>query len=150
MAKVAKKTKVSELVANEDYLLSQKKRDKALNALREKLEPRLNPYPVRLFSAERHKFLDRFIKSYRTHEPADVDPNLILAFFNCLLNGGITDFNLENRKEYRQHPFQVVIDPLKLLPIISQRCNNLQSLSLSFGVQRMFELEGRVIVPFSL
>jgi hypothetical protein len=123
-----KKVKVVE--DETDYLLNQKERDEALNELMKKLDY----YLIGPFSAERQQFVDRFIKSYTyLRKPSDVNSTLVLAFFNCLLNGDITCFNLTEREE-EGHPFQKMIDPLKLLPIISQRCSNLQTLSLSFGV----------------
>jgi hypothetical protein len=86
------------------------------------------------------QFLDRFIKSYNNHKPSEINPTLVLAFFNCLLNGYITSFNLTGG-EAEYHPFWEVIDLMQLLQIISQRCTNLQALSLSFGVSE------RIAVP---
>ena len=110
---------------------------KALKELKKKLDY----YLIGPFIVERQQFVNRFIKSHSNHSASYVDQNLCLAFFNCLLNSDTTHFNLTGGED-DHHPFHEVIDPLKLLPIIiSQRCTNLKSLSLSFGVP------GRVKVP---
>jgi hypothetical protein len=130
-----KRTKVEKKTHSvKEYLLNPNKREEALKELKKKLDQ----YLIGPFSVERPQFVDRYIKSFSNRKPSEIYPILILAFFNCLLDGDITYFNLTGGKGY--HPFQGVIDPLKLLPIISQRCTNLQSLSLSFGVHRSLKV----------
>ena len=110
-------------LSDEMYVLSQKERNKALDNIRFKLDDSLiGPY-----SEERQNIVDRFIKSYSNNWPSRVDYNLCLAFFKCLLDQSFTKFNLTGGEEV-YHPFNH-FNPVELLPVISQRSPDLQSLS---------------------
>ena len=116
--------------AEESYLFSQESRLQALKDLRIKLDHYLvGP----AFSKDRQKFVCHFISSYNNHTPTNINTQLCLAFFDCLLDKEFTVFNLTGGVE--NHPFCVKIDPAQLLPIINLRCSDLllQTLSLSFG-----------------
>jgi hypothetical protein len=110
-----------------DYVLTQVERNKALTDLRVKLDENLiGPY-----SEERHKIMDRFIKSHIGLKPSEVDYNLCLAFLNCLLDKSFTSFCLTG--EEVNHPFED-FDPLELIPVISQQSPDLKFLSLYFAI----------------
>ena len=123
-----KKAKVEGVEAEiGEYQLTKEERDKALKELRKKLDH----YLIGPFSVERQQFVDCFVRSYDEYSPvSDFDQNLCLALFNCLLDKEVKSFNLTGDKSI--HLFQQ-IHPAQLLPIISQRCPNLQVLNLSFG-----------------
>ena len=92
-----------------DYVLTQAERDRALSYLSQKLDENLiGPY-----SEERHKIVDRFVKS----------------FFNCLLDKSFQSFNLT--RGIINHSF-VHIGAISLLSVISQHSPDLESLTLSF------------------
>ena len=111
----------------EEYQLTKEERDKAVKEMRKKSDH----YLIGPFSVERQQFVDRLVNSYNNYRPvSDFDQNLCLAFFNCLLDGDTKSFNLTGEESH--HLFQQ-LDPVQLLPIISQRCPNLQVLNLSFG-----------------
>ena len=119
-----------EATSEADYCLSKKKRDKALKDVRENLDEFL----IGPFSRQRQLIVDRFISSCSSpisSSSRPFNPDLFLAFFNCLLDVSFTTFNLTAEEE--DCPFQSIIDPLELLGIVSQRCPKLQSLSLCFG-----------------
>ena len=87
--------KVRRNESTEDYILTQVERTKALNDLRQKLDENLiGPY-----SEERQKIVDRFISSHSSLKPSEVDYNLCLSFFACLLDKSFTslDFTGEER-----------------------------------------------------
>ena len=108
-----------------DYVLTQAERDRALYDLRQKLDENLiGPY-----SEERHKIVDRFVKSCSSHRPSDIDNSLCLQFFNCLLDKSFQSFNLT--RGIINHPF-VHIGAISLLSVISQHSPDLESLTLSF------------------
>ena len=126
---------------DDDYVLTEAERNKALDDLRVKLDGNLiGPY-----SEERHKIVDRFIKSFSSHESPGVDYNLCLAFFDCLLDKSFTRFDQSGGKG---HPFSN-FDLSQLLPVISQRSPNLQSLGLSFAAPELVTTS-MPILPTSL
>jgi len=131
-------SKVSRTESCDDYVLSEAKRNKALDDIRQKLDENL----IGKYSDERKKILDRFLKSYNTVKQCDVDYNLCLAFFNCLLDESFTDFDLTGG-EQEYHPFKN-FDPLEVVPVISRRSPNLKLLSLSFA---SLELVTTMITP---
>ena len=95
-----------------NYVLSQMERNKALDDLREKLDENL----IGAYSKERQEIVDRFIEDHYNHSPDEVDYNLYLAFFNCLLDNSFINLNLTGGKETDRHPFES-LNPSNLLAI---------------------------------
>ena len=136
--------------AETDYLLNLEERKEALTDLKKEVNCLVNLF--------RQLFIDRFISSYRDHTPSKINPDLCLAFFDCLLDESVTSFKLTSKKKRRCHPFQKVIDPVKLLSVISlqrsallpsnphQSSNSqLQTLGLSFSHKMKVPLFPNVI-----
>jgi hypothetical protein len=87
------------------------------------------------YSEERQKMVDRFIKSHMGLEPSQINYNLCLAFFDCVPDQSFTRFYLNLGEGKFDHPFKE-FNPLELLPVISQRSPDLQSLELSLVIKQ--------------
>jgi len=74
----------------------------------------------------RHSIVATFIETSDSLK----DPEIGLAFFNCLLNYSFSKVDLTVVNE--EHPFKFM-DPIELITIVTEHCPDLEVLKVSFG-----------------
>ena len=118
----ASKKKAKLEVPPESVLLSSRRQ--RLDAIKK----RLNGYLLGPFSDVKHHIFQRFIDTYCCKP--QVDHNICLAFFNCLLDDSFKECVFTNTSG---HPF-CLLEPVQLLGVIGQHSPKVETLAFDFGL----------------
>lgn len=127
---------------------SAEKREKVAEILAEaskNIRDKLSDNLMGFYSRVRHQLVKRYVSSYINHyKYEEVNYNLCLTFFKCLLDESFKSFDLTGGDN--KHPFHF-IEPVELLDVIINLSPHLQTLKLCFGLPFVPSL-GEMLLKF--
>lgn len=108
---------------------------KAATALQEKLLNKASP-------GIRRRLIDEFLTKYQDGRFTTI----ILLFLDCLMDGSVTEFTLDEKMFHLLHPY---FNSTILLATISKRCTNLASLKVSYTLKELPTLNLAYSLPLA-